>query len=107
MFLLNDLSPEPAPIAIDEHGVARVGGTRVQLETVIDAFNEGSTAEEILLRYPSLALKDIYSVLAYYQWHQREIDAYVAERHGAAEKTRQEIEVRFPPAGIRERLMAR
>ena len=106
-LLSNTLSAEPAPIHNDADGVARVGGTRVRLDTVIAAFNNGSAAEEIVLKYPSLALKDVYSVIAYYLWHQQEIDRYLKERRQAADDARRETESRFPPNGIRERLLAR
>jgi len=37
---------------MDSHGVLRVGGTRVTLDTVIAVFKEGATPEEIVYRYP-------------------------------------------------------
>ena len=46
--------PEPVPLAADRDGVMRVGGTRVTLDTVVAAFREGATAEEITQQYPSL-----------------------------------------------------
>jgi uncharacterized protein (DUF433 family) len=49
------------PIQVDHAGVLRVGGTRIRLETIINAFKSGSAAEEILLKYPSLSLTDIYA----------------------------------------------
>jgi len=79
----------------------------VRLDTVVTAFNNGSGAEEIVLKYPSLALKDVYSVIAYYLWHQREIDAYIEQRRHAADDARKETEAKFPPQGIRERLLSR
>jgi hypothetical protein len=84
-----------------------VGGTRVRLETIINAFKNGSTAEEILLKYPSLNLTDIYAVITYYLWSRKEVEAYLEERHRLAEAVHQENETRFPSAGIRERLLAR
>jgi uncharacterized protein (DUF433 family) len=33
--------------------------TRVTLETIIAAFNEGATTEEIALQYPSVPLADV------------------------------------------------
>lgn len=45
------IAADPAPITIDEHGVARVGGTRVTLDTVITAFQLGETAQSIALNY--------------------------------------------------------
>jgi uncharacterized protein (DUF433 family) len=65
---------QPPPIQADDAGVLRVGGTRVRLETVINAFNSGSTAEEILLKYPSLNLTDIYAIITYYLWSREEVE---------------------------------
>jgi uncharacterized protein (DUF433 family) len=98
---------QPPPIQADDAGVLRVGGTRVRLETVINAFNNGSTAEEILLKYPSLNLTDIYAVITYYLWSREEVDAYLEMRRQQEEAVRRENETRFPPAGVRERLLAR
>jgi uncharacterized protein (DUF433 family) len=107
MLLSNTLTAEPAPIHTDSDGVARVGGTRVRLDTVVTAFKNGSGAEEVVLKYPSLALKDVYSVIAYYLWHQQEIDAYFDQRRQAIDEVRRETEARFPPQGIPERLLSR
>ena len=95
------------PLSINHAGVLRVNGTRVSLDSVIFAFNEGSTPEEIAQQYTTLNLADIYAVITYYLWHQKEIDAYLAERSRCAEEVRRENEQRFPAAGIRERLLAR
>ncbi len=40
------------PIEHTTAGVLRVEGTRVPIDTIITAFLEGATAEEIALRYP-------------------------------------------------------
>ena len=40
------------PIETDVDGVIRVAGTRVTLDTLVEAFNEGGTAEEITQQYP-------------------------------------------------------
>jgi uncharacterized protein (DUF433 family) len=98
---------QPPPIRADDAGVLRVGGTRVRLETIINAFKSGSTAEEILLKYPSLNLTDIYAVIAYYLWSREEVETYLEERRRLEEAVRQENETRFPSAGIRDRLLAR
>src|SRR2546430_6017576 len=85
----------------------RVGGTRVRLDTVVGAFHNVCTPEEILFKYPSLNLDDIYAVIAYYLRHRREVEAYLTERRMLIEEASREIEVRFPSAGVRERLLAR
>jgi hypothetical protein len=43
------IKAEPLPIATDIDGLARVGGTRVTLDTVVMAYTEGLSAEEITI----------------------------------------------------------
>lgn len=101
------LVAQPAPCQMDDAGILRFTGTRVRLDTVIGAFNSGCCAEEILLKYPTLNLTDIYAAITYYLWHREEVDRYLAERQVISELVRQENERRFPPQGLRERLLSR
>ncbi len=101
------IAVEPAPLEIDSNGVVRVGKTRVTLDTLVTAFLEGATAEEIGEQYPSLRLSDVYFAIGYYLRHKSEVDAYLLERQRQAAAIRQETEQRFNPIGIRERLIAR
>ncbi len=66
------------------------------LDTVVGAFNDGATAEEITSQYPSLSLADSYAVIAYYLRHRKEIDDYIATRasHATAVKAETEPPVR-------------
>lgn len=98
---------EPAPLEVNVDGVVQVGKTRVTLDTVITAFLEGATAEEIVEQYPSLQLADVYSVIGYYLRHKAEVDTYFLERQHRAAEVRQEAERRFNPVGVREHLLAR
>lgn len=98
---------ERVPIHTDAHCVVRVAGTRVTLETIVDAFAAGATAEEIAQQYPTVPLVDVYSVITYFLRNQPEVEAYLKERDALAEGVREEVEARFPSAGIRERLLAR
>jgi hypothetical protein len=59
-FIMLVVEAETAPISIDIDGVARIGRTRVTLDTVVLAFEQGATAEEIASRYPALKLSDVY-----------------------------------------------
>jgi uncharacterized protein (DUF433 family) len=95
------------PVALDDDGVVRVGGTRVRLETIINAFHLGCTAEEIMLKYPSLELRDIYAVIASYLGRSDEVRIYLESRRSQVEEADRELEARLPSAGIRERLLAR
>lgn len=53
------LTVDPIPLITDANGVVRIQGTRVTLDTVVTAFLEGATAEEILEQYPSLQLTQL------------------------------------------------
>lgn len=97
----------PIPLKTDIDGVVRVGNTRVTLDTVIAAFKEGATAEEIVSQYPSLLLADVYAVIGYYLQRQPEVEVYLSQRQQAANQIRQQNEARFNQQGIRERLIAR
>ncbi len=98
---------EPMPLVTDADGVVRIGNTRVTLDTVVTAFQDGLTAEGIVEQYPSLQLGEVYAVIGYYLRHQTEVDTYLQERQRHAAEVRQENERRFNPIGVRERLLAR
>lgn len=98
---------DPIPLLTDREGVVRVGDTRVTLDTVVEVFLEGATAEEISQQYPSLNLADIYAVLGYYLHHRDEVEAYLRERGKQATEVRRQNELRFDPANVRHRLLAR
>jgi hypothetical protein len=74
---------------------------------MVAAFHEGATAEEIAQQYPSLRLADVYAVVGYYLRHQPEVDEYLRQRQQRSVETRRTNEVRFDPAGVRDRLLAR
>jgi uncharacterized protein (DUF433 family) len=98
---------EQVPLNVDSHGVIRVGGTRVTLDTVIAAFKEGATAEEIVCRYPTLHLADVYAVLSYYLRRKQEIETYLRQREHQSEQVRQQYQTLFELDGVRDRLLAR
>jgi hypothetical protein len=79
---------------------------RVTLDSVVVAFDLGATAEEILQRYPSLDVASVYEVIAYVLRHRSAVDEYLAGRLRLASGVQAEIEARFPPRGIRARLLA-
>ena len=97
----------PAPITKDEDGVLRVAGTRVTLDFIVAAFDLGATPEEIVQRYPSVDLASAYVVIAYVLRHRESVDLYLTRRSNAASDVQAEVEARFPPDGLRARLLAR
>lgn len=102
------LQTEAPPLRRDESGALRVGNSRVLLELVIRAFEDGATPETIVQQYPTTALADIYSVIAYYLRHRHEIEAYLAERERRAEEVHNRIDNQQGDlAEMRQRLLAR
>jgi uncharacterized protein (DUF433 family) len=101
------ITTEPIPLETDADGVVRVGGTRVTLDTIVAAFKDGATAEEIVFQYPSLNLPDVYFAIGYYLQRRAEVEAYLLQRQQLADEMRQQNEARFDSRGIRDRLLAR
>lgn len=97
----------PVPLALDSHGVVRVGGTRVTLDTVVGAFQRGATAEEIVQDYSSLRLADVYAAIAFYLHNRAAVDAYIEERRQKGDEIQRRIEAQSDPAEFRQRLLNR
>ena len=81
MQLLESLTAVPAPLESDSDGVIRLTGTRVRLDSIVTAFQQGSSVEEIVLKFPTLRLTDVYSVITYYLWHRDEVEEYLRCHH--------------------------
>lgn len=100
-------APQPPPLLEDEHGVIRVGGTRVSLESVVIAFDRGASAEEIVESFPTLGLAAVYSTLAFVLNSRSIVDEYLLRRKAQVDELRAETERRFPAQGLRARLLSR
>ena len=102
------ITSQPVPLSANEHGVFRITGTRVSLDSVIAAFDLGATPEQIVHKFPTLKLDDVYAVIAYYLRHQDEVRAYLAKQRQEAEVFRKEHDDIFlPQKDLRQRLMER
>lgn len=102
------LEPDAPPLRLDEFGAIRVGHSRVLLDLVIRAFQDGATPEAITQRYPTAGLAEIYAAIAYYLRHRTQIDQYLAEREKQAIELRGRIEAgQGDIADLRARLLAR
>src|SRR5687767_5205637 len=102
-----EAATEPIPLEQGADGVMRIRGTRVTIDTVLAAFRDGATAEEIVQQYPSISLADVYQVIGYCLRHFSEFEAYLIQRGEVGGATRELNESTWPPDGIRERLLAR
>ena len=65
----------PVPLRKDEHGVVRVGDSRVTLDVVILEYLKGTSPEGIAHAYSMLQLADVYAVIAYYLHNYGEVNA--------------------------------
>ena len=102
------IQPEAPPLREDASGALRVGSSRVLIELVIRAFQDGATPEAIAQRYPTATLADVYAVIAYYLRHRQEVEAYLVEREQRAQEVRQRIERHQGDlADLRRRVLAR
>lgn len=86
------IETESPPLRRDQSGSLRVGDSRVLLELVIHAFEDGATPEAIAQRYPTAALADIYGVIAYYLRHREAVEQYLNEREQKAKAIQERIE---------------
>ncbi|MCX7014672.1 MAG: DUF433 domain-containing protein [Candidatus Sumerlaeota bacterium] len=98
---------ESPPLREDAAGALRVGDSRVLLEMVVRAFQDGATPETIVQRYSTLSLSDVYAVIAYYLRHRSAVEEYLSHRERKAEELRRRIEERQGDlSDIRSRLLA-
>ncbi|MBE9110881.1 DUF433 domain-containing protein [Nodosilinea sp. LEGE 07298] len=101
------LEQETPPLHADVTGAVRVGRTRVLLETVIRAFQDGASPETIIQRYSTLSLSDVYNTIGYYLRHQDTVEIYLKQREQLAKAVQQRLDsVQSDLSSIRSRLLA-
>ena len=95
---------ENVPLWVDEeHGVVRIPGTRLKLETVIHMFYEGCTEPaEIVRSFDTLTVEVARRILDWYQTRREEVDAYMEWTEKEAERIRAEYEPRIAKIARRE-----
>ena len=102
------LERESPPLRQEENGAIRVGKSRVLLELVIQAFQDGATPETIVQQYDTLTLSDTYQTIGYYLSHKPIVEAYLRDREQPAQAVRAKISELHPELpDLRARLLAR
>ncbi|NEO58920.1 MAG: DUF433 domain-containing protein [Moorea sp. SIO4G2] len=87
--------------------VLSLGNSRVLLETVIRAFQDGASPESIVHRYSTLSLSDVYNTIGYYLRHQDAVETYLNQREQLAESVQQRLSSIQPDlSSIRTRLLS-
>jgi uncharacterized protein (DUF433 family) len=92
------------PLTMGEDGTIRIANSRVTLESVIHEFKLGASAEQIQEDFPSVPLRDLYSVVAHYLSHVEEVEEYLRAQKREEGQVRAEIEGRVEAGGLRRRL---
>jgi uncharacterized protein (DUF433 family) len=100
------LHAESPPLRVDEGGAVRVGNIRVNLDLIVEQYENGMTPEDMIRARDTLVLADVYAVIAYYLRHPDEVRAYLKRRAGGAEALRAKFEAERPRIS-REELLAR
>lgn len=95
------------PLNFDEAGGIRIGQTRVTLDSLLAAYDAGSTPEEIAVQYPILTLAEIYATITYYFTHPQQVEDYLEERRQMAQQRRTQIAQDNNLIGLRQRLLDR
>ncbi len=91
-------------ILLDEHGVARIAGTRTKVVAlVLDKLAYGWSPEEIYFQHPHLSLGQIYSALAYYADHRDLLDRDIEDRLREVDR----LQADAGPSPLVERLRAK
>lgn len=95
------------PLREDPAGVLRVGKSRVLLELVIRAYQQGASPHDLVQMYDTLELTDVFAVIAYYLAHPAGIDEYMQKCEEEAAAIRRKIEASQPKGPSKEELLAR
>jgi len=78
-----------------------VRGTRIPLDSIVQEFRNGVSAESIRQAFPTLTLEQVYGAIAFYLGHPAEVDACIQD----AERAWSKFEATHPvPESLRERL---
>lgn len=76
----------------------RIKGTRVGIETVLDAYLNAMSPEEIAVRYPALTLEQVYATITFYLHNQAEVEQYLERWQQHAEQAWQQQQQHPSPA---------
>ncbi len=60
----------------ERNGGLYVAGTRVSLDSIVQSFQDGPSAESILEEFESLNLMQVYGAITYYLENQGAVDQY-------------------------------
>jgi uncharacterized protein (DUF433 family) len=94
---------------VTKEGLWRIAGTRVSVDSVVNAFWRGSAPEQIVQDYEALSLAQVYGVIHFYLTHRPAVDAYLKEQERLDKRLRRELTTQHAKflADLRRRMDAR
>jgi uncharacterized protein (DUF433 family) len=96
---------EKSYVRVDEHGVMRVGTTRVMLDAIVAGFEQGHSPETIQQQFPALSLEEVYGAITFYLSHRDDVQAYLKQQTTLWEASRAAAEQRARPVVKRLRAL--
>ena len=84
-------------VRVDEHGVMRVGESRVMLDSLVASFEQGYAPETIQQQFPALSLKEVYGAITFYLAHCDGVQAYLRRQEALWKAARAEDETQASP----------
>jgi uncharacterized protein (DUF433 family) len=70
--------------------------TRISLDSVVYAFQQGVSPESIVQSFPLLTLEQVYGAIAFYLANRNDIDAYLASEEAAFDSMPQPLKSSDP-----------
>jgi uncharacterized protein (DUF433 family) len=98
------MNEEERYVRRDEHGVMRIGNSRVTLDSIVAGFEQDHPPQTLQQQYPTLSLDEVYGAITYYLAHTDEVHTYLRRQDELWEAWRAKSATRSSP--VVERLRA-
>jgi uncharacterized protein (DUF433 family) len=80
------------PLRLTEDGTIRIADSRVSLDSVVQHYKLGASAEQIAQKFPALDLADIYAAITYYLNHEEAVEEYLRQQEAKGDEVQKKIE---------------
>jgi len=99
------------PLRLTEDGTIRIADSRVSLDSVLQHYKLGASAEQIAQKFPALDLADVYAAISYYLNHENAVEEYLRQQEAEGDEVQKIIEsdpqYQKDSAALRARILAR
>ncbi|MFO1433363.1 MAG: DUF433 domain-containing protein [Candidatus Competibacteraceae bacterium] len=85
----------------------RVRGTRIGIETILyDYLHRGQSPEDIVVRYRSVALEQVYATITYYLHNREAVNTYLEDWLAHGRRMQEAQDQNPPPVVVKLRTLA-